>query len=188
VPIVFTPADFESVYYKDPYGLPPYRDNSMFLDRAGMIRGRFATGKILIVGCGYGYTVKHLLDLGADVYGCDASAWAVLQAATVAPARVTQVDVLDRVQMTSTLTSAGLRTNQRFTGIITEDMWSYFTDTEVAAALVEVRRLSSAILHIVTAVESDAERNPNLNWKTLEQWKALLAPDLVTGSETGTVL
>ncbi len=188
MPIIFTQQDFESTYYKDPYGLLPYRDNSMFLDRAGMIKGRWATGKILIAGCGYGYTVKHLLNLGADAYGCDASAYAVQQAATVAPNRVVQANVLDRTQMTSVLTFAGLRSNQRFTGLVAEDMWSYFTDTEVALALLELRRLSNAVLHIVTAVESETERNPALNWKTLEVWKVLLALDPVMGSETGTVL
>jgi SAM-dependent methyltransferase len=188
MPIVFTQADFESVYYKDPYGLPPYRDNSMFLDRAGMIKGRFTTGKILIAGCGHGYTIRHLLNAGADVYGCDASAYALQQAATIAPNRVTQADVLNRTQMTGTLTFAGLKTNQKFTGLISEDMWSYFTDAEVTAALVELRRLSNALLHIVTAVESETERDPTLNWKTLEAWKTLLAPDLVMGSESGMVL
>ncbi len=191
--VILTQADFEggpNAAYDDPYrnGQPHYRDSTAFADRAAGVRGRFATGKVLIAGCGYGYLVKHLVSLGVDAYGCDASDWCVSQAATVAPNRVLKADITNRAQLASTLTFAGLRTNGRFTAIVTEDVLTCLTDAEIGAALTELRRVSQVLFHMVTAVELEAERDPRFNWKALQEWKTLISNELVMGIETGSVI
>jgi 2-polyprenyl-3-methyl-5-hydroxy-6-metoxy-1,4-benzoquinol methylase len=177
-------------WYSDPYrnDQPHYHDSTAFADRAAVVRGRFATGKVLIAGCGYGYLVKHLVGLGVDAYGADASDWCVSQAATVAHNRVLKADITNRAQLTSALTFAGLRTNGRFTAIVTEDVLTCLTDAEITLALSELRRISQVLFHIVTAVETEADRLPEFNWKTLEAWKALVGTDNILGLESYQVL
>ncbi len=57
--LVATGESFEGDWYFDPYrgNLAHYRDNGQFLTRAQVIRGRFATGKVLVAGCGLGSEV-----------------------------------------------------------------------------------------------------------------------------------
>lgn len=188
--LIPTQADMEGRWYNDPQrpkGEPPYWNSPQFGERAQTVRGRFSTGKILVAGCGYGYLVKHLIGLGLDAWGCDASDWCVARAAEVVPNRVIKADITVRSQLTSTLTFAGLRTNGRFTAIVTEDVFTCLTDAEIVTALTELRRITNSLFHILTAVEVEAERNPIFTWKTLTEWKAVVAPELVMSLETGTI-
>lgn len=188
--LIATQADYEGGWYFDPtkaVGELDYRDGPHFDPREAFLRGRLASGKILIAGCGYGYLVKRLVALGLDAWGCDASDWCVARAAEVAPNRVTKADVTVRSQLTSTLTFAGLRTNGKFAAIVTEDLLICLTDAEITTALAELRRVSQALVHIVTAVELEAERNPIFNWKTLPAWKSVVGTESVMGLETDTI-
>ena len=187
-----TRADFEEeggLYW------PPYGDRLWFADRAASLRGRFVQGKTLVVGCGWGYTVHYALGLGMDAWGCDVSAYALQRATDVLPpgsrARLMVADATSTAQMDAVRTFAGLRGNQRFAGAVTEDMLGCLTDAEVAACLTEVRRVAQSVLHVITCGKADDQpgrRDPALVWRTQEQWKAIVAPDLVLDTETGVVL
>lgn len=192
--LIGTEANFNGSvgsWYVDPYkaeGEAHYRDYPVFSQRATNIKGRFNTGKILIAGCGYGYLVKHLLSLGADAWGVDASPWAISQGTTVAPNRILQADVTQRAQLDAARTAAGLKSTQKFTAVITEELLPSLTDAEVAVALTELRRVGTVLFHIVTAVELQADRMPEFNWKTLAEWKTVVGTELVMGVESGTIL
>jgi cyclopropane fatty-acyl-phospholipid synthase-like methyltransferase len=174
-----------------------YRRYSFFAERREMVMGRFgnpqSAGKLLVAGCGWGYLVEELLTQGYDVWGCDASAYAVAKAQEVltaaAAARVILADCLVRSQMTALRGTAGLTGNQRFSTAITEDMLPVLTDAEVPTVLTELRRITQLnLFHIITCSDIPSERNPALNWKTQAEWKTLVSPDLTLNTETGVVL
>lgn len=158
-----------------------YRRYPFFTDRAASIRGRYANTsiKILVAGCGYGYLLDELTALGyTDVWGCDASAYAITKAQEVLPpalaARVIQADITVRSQVNALRSAAGLSGNQRFAAVITEDVLPVLTDAEVQAALTELRRATQAMLHIITPDSEGADRTLGLNWKTTPEWHALI--------------
>lgn len=193
--LIATQADYEGgegvAWYFDPakaVGELDYRDGPHFNSRVGFLQGRVSSGKILIAGCGYGYLVKRFVALGLDAWGCDASDWCVTQGSSVAPGRIVKADITNRTQLASVLTAAGLRSNQRFAAIVTEDVLTCLTDAEITAALTELRRISSVLFHIVTAVEVEAQRNPAFNWKTPLEWKQVVGTELIMGLESATIL
>jgi cyclopropane fatty-acyl-phospholipid synthase-like methyltransferase len=174
-----------------------YRRYPFFAERREMVMGRFgnpqSAGKILIAGCGWGYLVEELLTQGYDVWGCDASAYAVGKAQEVltapAAARVILADCLVRSQMTALRGTAGLTGNQRFSTVITEDMLPVLTNAEVTTVLTELRRIAQLnLFHIITCSDVPAEREPTLNWKTQAEWQAIVAPDWSMNTETGIIL
>lgn len=190
--LIATQADYEGGWYFDPnkaVGELDYRDGSHFNARVEFLRARVTTGKVLIAGCGYGYLVKRLVDLGFDAWGCDASQWCVDKAATIVPGRVIKADVTVRAQLGSVLTAAGLSSkNGRFAFTVTEDLLVCLADAEISTALTELRRISASLFHIVTAVEVEAERGASFNWKTLSGWKAVVGTELVFGVESRSVV
>lgn len=189
--VIYTQADYEGNFIRDPYrlpGQPHYHDDPEYERRSSAIRGRFSIGKILVAGCGYGYTVRHLINLGIDAWGIDASAYAVQQASTIVPGRVTQANILIRSELTACLTFAGLKTNQKFTAIVTEDVLTCLTDAEIVMALTELRRIGTVVFHIVNAVELEANRLLQFNWKTPAQWKTVVGTESVLTLESYTVL
>lgn len=182
-------ADFEGGGLYTQYHRYPF-----FAERAAELSRRFQNGKILIAGCGWGYLVEDALAAGFDAWGCDASAYAVAKSQEVlaAPARsrIIQADITVRSQLTTLRSTAGLTGAQRFRAVVTEDVLPVLTDAEITAALIELRRIAiaGAVLHIVTPGDpADPAKFAPLNWKPIETWRALCAPDLVLDAETGTV-
>jgi hypothetical protein len=179
-------ADFEGgLLYTD------YRNYSFFADRALKIKGRVATGKVLVAGCGWGFAVGELLSLGIDAWGCDASPYALGKAVEVLPvnasARVILADCTSRTQLSALKTAAGLPGNQRFAFVVTEDLLPCLdNEAEVAAVLTELRRIGVTLFHIVTP-KSEGNTAPLL-WRTLPEWKALVGNDLVMSAESGQVI
>lgn len=187
-------ADFE-----DPGGLywPPYFDAPFYWQRADEIR-RTYSGTVLVAGCGWGFTVRHLVDMGMDAWGCDASQYSINKANEVLPvavrSRIVLCDVTVRSQVNSLRTAAGLPGNQRFQAAITEDMLPVMSDTEIASMLTELRRaVSGDLLHIATCAKPDLpgdldRRDSGLVWRSQAQWKAIVTPDPVLDTETGVIL
>lgn len=188
-------ADFEgpSGLYWEPGTEQGYRRYEFFARRADLILARHgAGGKVLVVGCGWGFLVDELLARGYDAWGLDGSAYAVAKAAEVLPAasagRVLLADAMNRSQVAAVRAAAGLSGNQRFKLVVTEDVLPVLTDAEVAIAVAECRRVASNVLHIVTPLQPDTEQVAGLNWKTGAQWKTLAAPDAVCVTGTYEVL
>lgn len=174
------------------YNNPPYRRYGYFSRRAADMKGRFPTGKILIAGCGWGYTVDELVKLGFDAWGCDASQYAIDKANAVLPAtsaaRILKADVTVLTQLDAVRTAAGLRSGTKFTAVVDEDMFTALTDAEIATAAPNLRATGTAVLHLLTCTKPDiswdmSRRDPGLTWKSLSEWKALLAPDIVVDVE-----
>ncbi len=166
-----------------------YQRYPFFAARAAWVSAQIPTGKILVAGCGPGYLVDELVNLGRDAWGIDAASYCATR--FVLPARTMQADSLVRSQLAAVRTFAGLQGNARFAGLVTDDLLPCFSDGEVTIAITESRRIATVVLHIVTcskAGDPAGSRNPELNWKSHAQWAALATPDKVYDAETGAVL
>ena len=179
-------SDFESGAL---YGPPGYRRYPFFAERADLILNLYgAGGKVLVVGCGWGFLVDELLTRGYDAWGLDGSSYAIAKAAEVLPAasaqRVLLADTTNRQQVVAVRAAAGVVGNQRFKLIVTEDVLPVLSDAEVAVAVAECRRVATNVLHIVTPGDpTDPSKLAGLNWKSIETWASLVAPDTLLNAE-----
>lgn len=184
-------ADFENggYLYSD------YRRYPFFAWRAKWLVDRYGTaGKWLVAGCGWGFLVDELVTLGVDAYGVDAAAYCQAKAvlnlpAKVAP-RVILADVTSRTALTAAKTAAGLTGSNKFAVTVTEDLLPMLTATETSSALTELRRISTLVTHIVSALAPteltpDVVRSTNLGitWRTLAAWKLIVGNDLVVNTD-----
>jgi len=201
---LFEPAD--EVERNSAWYSSGYADSPLFQGRVNELSRRFAPSgqKLLIVGCGFGYLVDKAVTLGYDAWGIDASAYAINRGKEVLPAiasRLIVADALVDAQVKAAATAAGIPgANPRFELLVTEDLLTCLTDTEVTTALTVLRgRSRTNLLHIVTCIRPDwwpetteaerrardlATRDPSMNWKTLTEWRAILTPpDVVMDSQ-----
>lgn len=171
-----------------------YRRYPFFATRAQEIGRRFPTtgAKVLVAGCGWGYLVDELVSLGFDAYGVDASQYAIDRAATAVPNVANRIFIGNctvPADMAGVRSLAGLKTNQKFTVTIQEDMFPCLTDAEITDALAALRGVSTNLFHIVTAGSpTDWYRVPGLNWKSHEDWKTLVGTEFVMNAEGGAIL
>ncbi len=126
--------------------------------------------KVLVVGCAYGYLVKHLVSLGVDAYGMDISPYAISQAPQAD--RVFVGDAKSEASFDEAKTLAGLtKNNDKFDLIVDEDMICCLTDAEAITFCDLGTSYSNMFYHLV-------DPTPHLiqwyNWKTIADWKALI--------------
>lgn len=182
--------------YWDPTTGIGYSDYEFFRLRVESLKTRFAPNgqALLLAGCGFGYLVRRARALGYNAWGCDASAWAVGQAPADVSAYVRQADVLVAAQLDAVAAAAGLHGNPpRWDLLVTEDLLECLTDAEIAAALPLLRaRCRANLAHIVTPFDQWAHdhglEDPRVNWKTYEQWKAIVSPPDVVIGQNGEVV
>jgi hypothetical protein len=165
--------------------------------RIDSLKGRFAPSnqKLAVWGCGWGWLVDLAVTAGYDAHGYDASQYAITKAQASFPAlsgRFHLRDALVSADMTPARRDAGLQGAQRFALLVTEDLLECMSDAEIAVTLPLLRGICSANLgHIVTPLDPWGQAHgarQDVNWKTYQQWKALLSPpDLVIGADGATV-
>lgn len=203
------PAEYEKAMYFNPHTGGGYNHpgrQKIYVKRADAIDREFGppgTQKVVIAGCGYGYLVAILKDRGWDVVGFDLGDYAlqrILDGEIPADKQllVVKADVMDTNGPESTQTVrqlAGLTGQQKFDLCISEDLLPCLDDTELATALPNMRDMADTVAHIVTTVMvedppgtymSAADLHPGqaLNWKTPEDWLALVGSDILI--RTGT--
>jgi hypothetical protein len=184
MPLLADASRFEQGGWYDDYRRYPF-----FAARAAWVHATVPTGKLLIVGCGPGFLVDELVKLGRDAWGIDSSAYCMARA--VQSARIMQADALVRSQLAAARSFAGLSGNQKFAGLVTEDLLPCLSDAEAGVAVTEARRVAPVALHIVTcskAGDVPGSRVAELNWKTIDRWAAIVSPDRVMDTETGAVM
>jgi hypothetical protein len=164
-----------------------YRRYSFFADRAAYIVNRWAAnvGKILIVGCGYGYLVDELFRIhGRDAWGVELTDYARNKASEVLPfasaSRVVLADMANRNAMNSVRSAAGLTGQQNWGLVVTEDVLPVCTsEAEAQVGLTEVRRSANNLLHIITCTKPEQpddmdSRFPGLLWRSRAQWRVII--------------
>jgi len=170
-------------------------DFPFVLDRAEQIKGRFSqpTTRILIVGCAMGTLVHLLTQAGyTNVWGSDASQWAIDEGRLAFPAiadRLLVADALSAQQMTSVRRAAGLTGNQRFPLCITDDVLTVMSDAECTSALTILRATATTLLHVLWPLIPDVEQDAGCNWKTIPQgWQTFIGNgEWVMRGDTGIV-
>lgn len=199
--LLATRQDFEPVdemegatalYYDSQTGASYFTDPGMietFRLRIESLRGRFTPNnqKLAIWGCGPGRLVSLAVTAGYDAHGFDASQWAITRGGEMYPAIASRLHLRNATvsaDMTPARRDAGLQGAQRFALLLTDDLFTCLTDTEITTALPLLRAICSANLgHIVTPLDPYGQAHgadQRVNWKTAEQWKTLLSPpDLV---------
>jgi 2-polyprenyl-3-methyl-5-hydroxy-6-metoxy-1,4-benzoquinol methylase len=177
---IATPERMQGSWYRQ-YGRMPIHAH-----RADAIQGRFTnrTARILIAGCGAGYTVAELTERGyTQVWGCDAAAWIINQGKAEMPqiaSRLLVADCTVRSHLSAVRTAAGLTGSQRFALVITDDVLPCMeSEAELQTLLSELRRITQAMGHVVTCTHpwlpgDLASRIPGtgLWWRTADEWKA----------------
>lgn len=161
-----------------------------FFSRRSIMARAQGSGVYLVAGCGFGYLVDDLFANGVNVWGIDASAYAISQGQIENPAvagRLLQRSVLVDSDLVAARQAAGLRTTgpqaqrQRFDICLTEDLLPCLTDAEITTALTVLRANCNKVAHIITFLDPIGQQVPEMNWKTLEQWRAILGNDFIYG-------
>lgn len=159
-------------------------------NRSFTVRQNIAGAVILVAGCGFGYLVDQLVTDGRNVWGLDASAYAISEGQARLPAianRLRLGSVLLDADLVAARQAAGLRTTgnpgqrQLFDLCITEDLLPCLTDAEIATALPLLRTHATRVAHIVTPLDPTTTQAPEMNWKTFAQWDALIGSDFLFG-------
>lgn len=164
---------FSSGYFMNaevPSGYSDYGqlDQQRFIDRASLIAD-MDVDSVLIAGCGYGYTVDHLVELGINAYGIDISDFAVSRAPAAVVDRIFTADLMsdmDLMQITNQ-TADGM-----FDLIVTETCMSCFTDEACKDICDRLSLFAKSIVHIVYTEKSDIKPE-YYNIKPIQTWREM---------------
>lgn len=185
---IYSEADYNG-YVDDNYRRYPF-----FADRGIEFNRRWnsiKTSTLLIAGAGWGFLVQELMEVHGftDVWGCDASDYAVNVAAPRElpqqyADRVLLGDITDDVSMKQVANAAGIKGgNPKFRAVLTEDVLPCLTDTEIPTALSVLRGRTQDLAHIITPQMAGSERQsdgstvypggvqmPGFTWWTHDEW------------------
>lgn len=118
----------------------------------------FYPDPIMVVGCGFGGLVRAFKDLNKEVWGIDASQWAIDNRDRRVDERIFKFDILDL---------SNWPMGQMGT-LITEDMLPHLTDEEVSIASRNCQALAPFVIHLVTE-----QGKADLNYHTTGYWMNL---------------
>ncbi len=123
--------------------------------------------KVLVTGCAFGFSVKHLIDQGIDAYGIDRSLYAISQADDSIKDRLIVGDVRNQDDWDQISQVAGLN-NLKFDIVIDEDVIVCLNDADSLKYVLLCRKYGTNVVHIVSCFSG-----PNLyyNTKSLVSWQ-----------------
>lgn len=168
------------------YGDPNEPGNSP--DRLRMALNLQPGQSIILVGAGFGWMAEKWQEAGlGPIVAIDSSTWIQANKAQHARVQVHNEDASDNLSRGRIKQLLGLQGNERAAFAISEDIVAGLSDQEAQVLAVRLRLLGTTTVHWITTGRRRFD-DPNtwagdqrLNWKTLEDWKVLLAPDLVVG-------
>jgi hypothetical protein len=142
--------------------------------------------RILIVGAAFGWFAEGLIDLGyleSNIVNADTSTWIHANKADNAVLDILNADPTTSEGQDAVVGELGGEPDW----IISEDVLPALSDEEAITFCNALHAFAGGgVVHWVSVrkVSQDAR----LNWKTLEEWKALVTPDLVIERGTARVL
>lgn len=167
---IFEKYEYEELMYTD------YHKYEFFKTRANKIANLYPNKEtsILIAGCGFGYLVEELLELGYEkVYGFDASNYALDKVLSDFRYRVMKGNILYPQNLQAICNFVGV---DKFDLAITEDCLPCAWDEKEAQVMIDnLQNVSYEQFHIITCgLEKDVEdgfRTPLLLWRSMKWWK-----------------
>lgn len=158
-----------------------YHRFPFFKTRAKLIE-KECSGKILIAGCGWGFLIEECLELNLDVWGIDASEYALQKAKEnvnqSSLSRIFLANVFDDIS--SILKHAN---TTKFDWCVTEDLLPVIKDFATNQAIENMRKYANKFLHIVTPKIESSDQHPDLTWKHIEEWKEIFKHDVVVSTQ-----
>lgn len=175
--------------YSRPYGLqwieevnyaPVLADLQKLDARIGASLG----SKFLVAGCGFGFMLPKMVELGAtfaNVWGCDTSPYIHANKATQAPAgyasRILNIDILAG----PTAFRNDIGGNGKVAWVISEYvLTSLQTDQEIENFRVACTNMQSGgtggVIHLFASEHPKSDRSFGMNWQPREYWSARM-PD-----------
>ena len=139
--------------------------------------------KILFVGAGFGWMQEDFAEAGfkhRNMLSLDTSRWIHANLADNAVVTVEFLDVMKSGDRKIIMTKL------KPDWIISEDCLPLFSNDEVLEFCKCLRIMAPKIARWVTPLVGSSQ-HPQMNWKTLEDWKKLVAPDLVVKRGDSTV-
>jgi hypothetical protein len=142
---------------------------------------KITSGKVLMVGCGFAFEAEEWLAAGIGSIVCaDFSTWIQDNKASNATVSILNEDGTTTQSRNNIKQAGGITGNNKYPWGISCDMAPWLDDTECVKYASALRDMCSNVAHVISCgIEPYANPPPAGNWKTLAQWKALLAPDLV---------
>lgn len=164
-------------YY--PYEPLPYGDFAAEIDAA-----IGAVGKLLIVGCGYGFPLRYLVaNHGWDrAYGMDVSEWVMANRFADVADRIYQGDARNAARYDEIARSA--QGPRRWNAVYSEHLLEHFTDAEAITACQNMRDASTGpVIHrIWSGTDTGTEfETAWFNVNTVDEWIALTGHDAADG-------
>jgi hypothetical protein len=195
--LLATAADFEpanptegasALYYHPHDGSGCQHDHPRYTVRLDSLKTLYPpTGQATAIwGCGFGSLVDLADKAGYAATGFDASTYVINRGKALIPSAATSLfvrDALNATAVTNSKRDAGLKGAAKFALLVTEDLLTCMSDAEVTTTLPLLRGVATTLLHMVTPVDPWAQANskndPRINWKTMADWKTLIAGDSV---------
>lgn len=139
---------------------------------------------VIIIGGAFGWIAELWEAGGLDpVIVTDTSSWIHDNKADNATHAILDEDSFSEESRASILAAAGLVGGERATFCISEDVLPALADQEALELSNAMRGMGVTVAHWVTT--KMVTQDERLNWKTLEEWKELLAPDIVVARNEG---
>src|ERR1043165_5281445 len=129
-----------------------YRHHAGYAKRAQLLLG--LPEPLLIVGCGFGFLVREFERLEKEVYGIDASSYAIAKR------------VSSNVSLADILRPETWQFELDFATVITEDLLPCLTDDEAGLAACNCARIAPVVIHLVTEQGQVKE----LNYHSCVEW------------------
>ncbi len=161
---------------------PEYGGDHLILAEALDLR---VGDSIILIGGAFGWGAETWIahELGPIVV-TDTSAWIHANKAANATLPILNENSLTAFSREIVLAALGV---ERATWCISEDVIAALSDEEAVALAAAMREMADNVVHWTTTRQ--VTQDPRLNWKSLEEWKALLSPDRVAArNERGRVL
>lgn len=195
----------QSLYRAQPYGTPLgyvrdaawcyLGDDPEKLITALEWSGLLKTHRLVLLGAGFGWVAERFVAKGygplADgtangkLLSVDTSTYIQANKTSNAAVQVLDADV-NAATGRRTIRQQFGSNNATVDWVVTEDVLPILSDAECGVLASSLRGLATNVAHWVSTVTASSD--PRLNWKTLQQWKTLMTPDLVIQRGTATVL
>lgn len=163
-------------------GMRDARNLRLALEAVGMR----PTQTVALIGGGYGWVAEEFIAAGYQkVAVFDTSAYIQGNKAVNAVLTIYNeggTTSQSRRSIRSTLTGNG---NTAVDWAISEDILPCLLDSEISTYAPQLRQIATNVAHWVSPKEDG--NVANLNWKTLAEWKAFMAPDWIVGRGAGSV-